>query len=59
MLSKREIDLARSIDRARRTSKDPMYLLGVHTVAHALADDVCTGQTRLHFLLACGVPFVL
>lgn len=59
MISRKQVDLARAIDRARRASHDPQYLLGVYHVAHALADDMCTGQERLHFLLACGVPFTI
>ena len=59
MINRKQVDIARAIDRARRSHTDPIKLLGVYTVAHALADDLCTSQERLHFLLACGVPFVL
>jgi hypothetical protein len=57
MISKKLVDVARAIDRARRESKDPQFSLGIRYVAHAIADDQCTGQERLHFLLACGVDF--
>jgi hypothetical protein len=59
MLSKRLQDLARSIDRARRTSSHPDYLLGIYYAAHAIADDSCTAGDRYHFFLMCGVPFTL
>lgn len=57
MIPKKLVDVARAIDRARRESHDPQYLLGIRYVAHAIADDQCTGSERLHFLLACGVDF--
>ncbi|HEY6019091.1 MAG TPA: hypothetical protein VIY48_04100 [Candidatus Paceibacterota bacterium] len=57
MINAKQAKLARAIDRARRESNDPNYQLGVRHVAHAIADDTCTGEERLHFLLACGVDF--
>lgn len=60
MLSRKLVDLARSIDKARwRNLNDHQYQLGIAYAAHAIADDNCTGQERYHFLLACGVPFTL
>jgi len=60
MLSKRLQTLARSIDRARwKRRDDERYQLGISYVAHAIADDSCTGEERHHFLLASGTPFDL
>jgi hypothetical protein len=59
MLSKKLVDLGRSIDRARRSNPDPGFQLGIRHVAHALADDLCTAVERYHFLLICGVEFKL
>lgn len=60
MLSKKLQDFARSIQIAGyRVGNDAQAKRGIAYVAHAIADDHCTGQERHHFLLACGVPFDL
>ncbi len=59
MLSRRLADLARSIQKAGRTLPAYIPQQAIAILAHSIADDVCTGQDRLHFLLACGVPFTL
>lgn len=57
MFPKKLEPTARAIKQVGRESKDTNYQLGIRNVAHALADDLCTGSERLHFLLACGVSF--
>ncbi len=57
MLSKKLQDYVRSILLAGYRAQNADQKKGVAFVAHALADDHCTGQERYHFLLACGVPF--
>lgn len=59
MINKKLQDMARAIDRARRSVRDPNYQMGINYAAHALADDHCTTAERYHFFLMCGVPFSL
>lgn len=62
MLSKKMQDTARAIERAKYRlgpNANADQIRGITLVAHAIADDQCTSAERNHFLLACGVPFVL
>jgi hypothetical protein len=59
MLNKKLLDLARAIKNAGRSLPTGIPQQSITHVAHSLADEMCTGQERLHFLLACGVPFTL
>ena len=59
MLSKKLLDLARAIKNAGRSLPTGIPQQAVTYMAHSIADEFCTGQDRLHFLLACGVPFTL
>ncbi len=57
MLSKKQQEIARAIDKARRTGWNPDYQLGIQYAAHSIADDLCNATERFHFLLMCGVDF--
>lgn len=59
MLSRKLQDLAHTIQKAGRHLPSYIPQQAIHHIAHSIADDLCTGQDRLHFLLACGVPFTL
>lgn len=54
-LDARQRAIASLIYDVRKDSIDPGYQHGVRSVAHALALELCTGNQRPAFLLACGV----
>lgn len=57
MLNKKQLQIARAIDMVRRDSIAPGYQQAITAVAHAIANEICTGGERLHFLItALGNP---
>lgn len=54
-LDKRQREIASIVYNVRQDSIEPGYQHAIRCVAHAFANEICTGNQRPAFLMACGV----